>query len=297
MYPDKLGLNKKSYFTTEMTFGRSNYSVGSFTEKSYSIKMHAQEFYEINIVLGGEGMHYIGEVRLPAGEGDVFIIPPESMHGYVGGEGFDVHHILLSPRFFEKHAADLANLPAYSSLFMVEPAMRERFSSDLHLTLTKSELSELIPLLNAITECDSPRPDERLIRQSLTLVLIARLSVEFAKHLTARERLPRGDDEAFMQSIAYIYEKYSEKITIDTLARIARMSRTAYLVKFKRFTGTSPGEFIMRYRTETAAQLLTSTSRTVSDIAAMTGFYDPPHLIRVFTERMGMTPTEYRRQS
>ncbi len=297
MYPKRLGINEKSYFSTKNTFGSSANTAGGFVEHNYSILMHAQEFYEINIILSGEGMHYIGEGRLPISAGDVFIIPPEFMHGYVGGEGFDVYHIVLSPKFFEKYSADLQMLPAFSSLFKVEPAMRERFSSNLHLKLTPGEINELLPLLDALSSTSAGVPEERIERTGYAFVIIGKLCAKFGERLALDAgKDTNGGDEAFMKSIAHIYQRYNEKITIEELAKLARMSRSAYLARFKAFTGTSPGEFIQHHRVENAASMLFCTSHTVSEISAAVGFYDTPHMIRCFEKHMGMSPTEYRRQ-
>ena len=57
--------------------------------KDYEIGMHEQEFYEINLITKGEGMHYIDDSRIKAEVGDVFIIPPKISHGYLGGKDFD----------------------------------------------------------------------------------------------------------------------------------------------------------------------------------------------------------------
>ncbi len=297
MYPKQLGINEKSYFSTKNTFGSSAKTAKGFVEHNYSILMHAQEFYEINIILKGEGMHYIGEGKLSVGAGDVFIIPPEFMHGYVGSEGFDVYHVLLSPRFFEKYSGDLQMLPAFSSLFKVEPEMRKRFSSNLHLKLTSKEINELLPLLDALMACPAVGSEGLIECTGYAFIIIGKLCAKFGERLALDVgKDSSGSDEAFMKSIAYIYERYSEKITIEELSKIARMSRSAYLTRFKAFTGTSPGEFIQRHRVENAANMLICTSHTVSEIAASSGFYDPPHMIRCFEKHMGMSPTEYRRQ-
>ena len=151
-YPEKLPLDVHPHWGTDEVFKKPNQYVSGFVMKNYGIGMHEQGFYEINVILCGGGSHYIGENRIDVRNGDVFIIPPNVRHGYASDEGFDVYHLLLSPRYLEKNAAELSLLPTFSTLFRVEPTLRERKSADLRLHLEPNELLALTPLFDRISE-------------------------------------------------------------------------------------------------------------------------------------------------
>ena len=103
----------KYYYTQAEIFGQEFDEIHAFTMKNYKIGMHVQEFLEINIVINGSGEHFIEENCLKVGVGDIFIIPPEVRHGYLGESGFDVFHILIHQRFLNKHSADFHTLESY----------------------------------------------------------------------------------------------------------------------------------------------------------------------------------------
>ncbi len=63
---------------------------------------------------------------------------------------------------------------------------------------------------------------------------------------------------------------------------------------FKAETGKSPQAFAKQVRLRTAAWLLTSSDRTVADIATSCGFADASHLGREFRKQFGATPAAYR---
>ncbi|MEJ8799435.1 GlxA family transcriptional regulator [Trinickia caryophylli] len=63
---------------------------------------------------------------------------------------------------------------------------------------------------------------------------------------------------------------------------------------FKAQTGKSPQTFAKHVRLRTAAWLLTSSDRTVADIASSCGFSDASHLGREFRKQFGMPPVTYR---
>ena len=127
------------YYTSDDTFSHALENVQFFVMESYEIGMHKQEFFEINIVVKGSGSHHIEKNEIPAVVGDVFIIPPEMEHGYTGGEGFDVYHILVSNRFIERNITELEQIPGFSMLFSLEPMIRARVKSGMENAKAKGK--------------------------------------------------------------------------------------------------------------------------------------------------------------
>lgn len=281
------------HFTVEETFKRPLLAVKGFVEKNYSKGMHSQEFYEINIVLSGSAIHRIGEHDLTVSTGDVFIIPPNVDHGYAGGEGFDVYHLLVSPKYLEKNSAELKLLPAFSSFFRIDPLMREKTSAKLHFTLNDSELGTLMPTLDELVLHSREKSTESaIIAGGEALIVIAQLCSIYEKKGT-KITTENIEDETFLNSIAYLYENFDQTLTTGTLARIAQMSRTSYIARFKRVTGLPPARFQRQYRISVAKQLLAKGKLTQAEIAQEVGCYDVSHFVRMFKAETGMTPIEF----
>ena len=78
-----------------------------------------------------------------------------------------------------------------------------------------------------------------------------------------------------------IYENFDKSFTVDELARMARMSRTAYIQRFKRVTGRPPKRFLTEYRISVAQKLLAEGGQTEAEIAHLVGCYDTSHLIKM----------------
>jgi AraC-like DNA-binding protein len=291
------GINTEHpHYTSDEVFLSPQMTVLGFVEESYNKKLHSQEFYEINIVLSGSANHYIGKRKITVSVGDTFIIPPSVMHGYDGGEGFDVYHVLLSPKYLEKYSASLQLLPAFSSLFKIDPLMREKTSARLHFRLSEEEIASLMPRLKCLNvhSYGSGHADP-IISEGEALIIIAELCAIYenrAEELIA----PESEDMAFLSSISHLYEHYSEKLTVYYLARIAHMSRTSYITKFKRVTGQSPARFIKLHRIDMAKRMLTETSMSEAEIAQEVGCVDVSHLIKMFYSEVGMTPSAYRKR-
>ncbi len=284
-------------YTVDRVFSSANKMVRGFVEKNYSKALHSQAFYEINIVLSGSATHYVGKRKITVTKGDVFIIPPNILHGYDGGNGFDVYHILLSPQYLERYAASLQPLPAFSLLFKIDPLMRAQTSAKLYFRLREEEISLLAPRLDALTARSYKEEYvDTLISEGEALIIISELCDIYerrAEDLIA----PENEDSAFISSIAYLYGHYNEKLTIEVLSRIAQMSRNAYITKFKRVMGQPPARFLKLYRVEMIKQMLTDTSLSEAEIAHATGCADVSHFIKLFSSEAGITPSSYRKST
>lgn len=282
-----------SHYDVDYVFTPPRLSRG-FTERDYFIKTHTQRFYEINIVLKGTGVHFFGEQSIKVGVGDTFIVPPNAPHSYEGGQGFDVYHLLLHPKYLEKNSASLSALPTFSSLFRVDPLLREKNAGDLHLKLSEAEIKSLSPHLNNLVSLENKADAvTAIVSDSVAMIIIATLCSLYEQKTPNAPDV--SEDKSFASSLAYIYEHFSEVITVDTLCRIAKMSRTAYLTKFKRVTGTTPTALQNAHRIEIAKSLLLETSAPVSEISANIGCYDTSHFIRLFKKETGLTPSRYRK--
>ena len=275
------------------SFYYGDYVTHGYTNTDYAEDRHSQAFYEINVITRGTGTHYFGERTYPAKKGDVFIIPPNILHGYDGGIGFDVYHLLLSPSFMQKNFTNLMRLPNYSTLFHIDPMMRERVSDRLHLHLSGTDFDEVYAHLCEMESVDhGASVADEIMSEALATIVIAKLCEVHGR--TYQSVLDTEGDGELLTSISYLYEHYNERVNIADLLKMAKMSRTAYLAKFKRVTGTTPGKFVAQRRVEVAKNLLSDPSRSLAKIASEIGCFDTSHFIRLFSQYTGMTPSEYR---
>jgi len=65
----------------------------------------------------------------------------------------------------------------------------------------------------------------------------------------------------------------------------------------KYFDDLSFGDYIRKLRIEKSIQLLNETTRSLSEIAYLTGFSDQSHFTRIFKKYTGKNPSEYRKKS
>jgi AraC family transcriptional regulator len=91
-----------------------------------------------------------------------------------------------------------------------------------------------------------------------------------------------------------IYERFSEPITIEDLARSARYSRFHLTRMFQQAMGVPPSQFLTSVRIQEAKRLLLSTSLSVKEIAARVGYSSHGTFSAKFKNTVGFSPSAYR---
>ena len=95
----------------------------------------------------------------------------------------------------------------------------------------------------------------------------------------------------------YIHNNAAYKITLEDLASREGLS-TFYLSHFiRQFLGISYQEYLAQVRLSLAVNMLTTTAKSVSSIAAESGFSDIKYLNRHLRAAYGCDPAEYRQRN
>ena len=92
----------------------------------------------------------------------------------------------------------------------------------------------------------------------------------------------------------YIYDNLHTKISLDDLAKKAGLSPPYLSRLFKRETGVTVSEYIMRKRVEAAANMLRYSEYSVLEISEYLCFSSESYFIQVFRRITGDTPKVYR---
>lgn len=95
-------------------------------------------------------------------------------------------------------------------------------------------------------------------------------------------------------AIRYMKSHAGEKINQGDVAAVINMSRGYFSQCFARFAGETFGECLRGMRLELAKSLLLETSYPVCEIACKSGFEDNRYFSRLFRERVGKLPSEFR---
>jgi AraC family transcriptional regulator len=85
-----------------------------------------------------------------------------------------------------------------------------------------------------------------------------------------------------------------DELTLREMAQSVELSRAHFARMFRKSTGESPHQFVLRQRIERAMTMLRSDDARVVDVAVACGFKTQQHFARVFRHVCGVSPTDYR---
>ena len=103
---------------------------------------------------------------------------------------------------------------------------------------------------------------------------------------------------AILQRVTeYMEEHLQDSLSLDQLARETDYCRAHFLRMFRATTGKTPHQYLTQRRIERAkSMLLEAETISLTEIAASCGFSSQSHMTRVFRERVGVTPNEFKRK-
>jgi AraC family transcriptional regulator len=167
----------------------------------------------------------------------------------------------------------------------VELRAQRKFTDDL-----------LRPLVAAVhTEMAAGFPSGRLFLDSLEqAIAVALVNGRAVRRL--RAQIYRGGlGAARLRRITeFVQAKMEDDLSLDEMARSVGLSTAHFARMFRKSTGETPHQFVLRLRVDRAKAMLRVSDARVFDVAVACGFKTPQHFAQVFRDACSVSPTEYR---
>jgi DNA-binding GntR family transcriptional regulator/AraC-like DNA-binding protein len=93
-----------------------------------------------------------------------------------------------------------------------------------------------------------------------------------------------------------VHAKIEDELSLDEMAQSVGLSTAHFSLMFRKSTGESPHQFVLRQRIERAKEMLRTAEVRVLDVAVACGFKTQQHFARVFRRVCGASPTGYRQE-
>jgi len=92
----------------------------------------------------------------------------------------------------------------------------------------------------------------------------------------------------------FVHAKMEDDLSLDEMAQSVGLSTAHFARMFRKSTGETPHQFVLRLRVERAKAMLRASDARVFDVALACGFKTPQHFAQVFRDACRVSPTEYR---
>ena len=106
----------------------------------------------------------------------------------------------------------------------------------------------------------------------------------------------RHEDDAILRVQDWLEGHYKEAIHVQALAEQFGFSLRHFIRRFKQATRQSPSQYLQNLRLEDAKLRLESSKMSFEQITYQVGYEDPNSFRRLFRDRVGVSPSDYRRK-
>ena len=132
--------------------------------------------------------------------------------------------------------------------------------------------------------------------EEMLVLLLRHLLISFHRELT-REHILKNEylDHEMDNAVTFFSENYNQNINIDDYAASRGMSVSWFIRNFKKYTGSTPMQFIVGIRINNAQMLLETTTYSINEISQIVGYDKQLYFSRLFHKWKGYSPREYRK--
>jgi AraC family transcriptional regulator len=140
-------------------------------------------------------------------------------------------------------------------------------------------------------------PSGRLFLDSVEQALAVALVNGYAVRRPSPKIYRGGLTPARLRKVTeLVHAKVDDDLSLEEMAELAEISKAHFCQMFRKSTGQSPHQFVLRHRVERAKEMLRVAQTRVLDVAVACGFKSQQHFARVFRRVCGTSPTEYRQE-
>lgn len=172
-----------------------------------------------------------------------------------------------------------------------------RMIREFYALFSREEYPDIYWLVTSIIdEMQKQELNYQFAVRGLMLTLVVRLLNIYIRQEGGAEIAYSENSLAIAPALHYIRTNYMLDFPIDRLAEVCELSPTHFRRLFGSVMGFGPLEYLNRIRITHATTLLRTTEQPILDISEDVGFHSISSFNRHFSEIVGMTPSNYRRQ-
>jgi AraC family transcriptional regulator len=218
--------------------------------------------------------------------GDLFLTPgagaPYALRWMsLSPEPIQTLHLHLNQHLFVQTVEELADRDPARLTVQDRSGFQDPLLSQLGLALQR--------------EVSHPLTADRLYADTVAQMMVVHLLRHYATLRVTIQEYTQGLSRQQMRSVTdFVLAHLHEPPSLERLAQQVNLSAYHFARLFRRTTGESPHQFVLRKRLEAAKRLLRETELPLSQIAVAVGFPNQSHFTQVFREHQGLTPRRYR---
>lgn len=252
-------------------------------------------FSRLYLVTRGAAKVVMNGVKHQLSPGHIYLIPELATHWDISNGCFEHYYIhFMDPTHQLMSLYHQYDLPfEMKTTPMIESIVRHiseeyrEYALKESLPDTYDHLSSIMTMYNHFEKNSIGK------KMKINSMLQYLLSIFFCN---ARRREAITDSR--IASIVWHIEQHSnESIRLERLAEEVCICKESLIRLFRKQTGMTPIQYVMKYRVMRAETLLLQNNQTIKEVAMQVGYKDQNYFCRCFRKIVGMSPQEFIRQN
>ncbi len=233
---------------------------------------HIHEYYEISLILSGNVNVLLSDKAESGKSARLVLLPPLAPH-YIHPTPdllYSRVNILFDGEFIRGYANEWKTF------------MRAFGKGGAVLHLNDKQKETYVLFVKQLEK------EENIFRKRLMLLYFLSLVSDNLQEPNDSSVIPSYVTEA----LSIISTNYQKRIVAEDLARTLSVGRTTLMTGFKKYTGTTLNEYLLRCRLKAAVEML-QNGKSEQETAEECGMGDACNLIRCFKRQFSLTPKQY----
>ena len=259
--------------------------MSEYPNKTMPVQWH--EDIEFFFVINGLSEYYIGGHHIKLSSGDMIFINSGQVHmNSTISDDLDYIIIAIHPRML--------------SLGIMKDSLTEHLLKDMrfcyYVCRNNSEnatvFSDIIFAMSNAAEEGGALSQLDIV--SLTNQLYRKICECYTPANFISTEISNSNQEILRNIILFIYNNFSQKLSLDEIASSGHVSRSKCCSLFAKYLRQSPTDFLNEYRLNESCRLLEESDYRLSEIAQLCGFADQSYFNKLFKKKFECNPGQYR---
>lgn len=247
------------------------------TSKRGTDSKRKRKNYEINAFVEGNGVIYTSETSFFVEKNCISIFKPEKSYTLSGGP-FIRYSITAFPQILTKFEREVFKLLSASPIIKFP---QKSFSRILDIAKNMHDLKHTDKF-----------------REEILHIMFSLMVLEIYKCIQANTTVEPDQQTVppiVYSIINYIKENYNKKLSLEIIAKNLNYSVPNIRKSFKKHMSISISEYILNYRIDQVKNLLTTSNKSMNEIAEDCGFSSANYLSLIFKEKESLSPLAYKK--
>ncbi len=251
-------------------------------------KPHTHDYFQIYYIVKGSLEHFTKDESSTLSQGDMFIIPPKSMHYIKHLDGA----VFYAFSFTFESLGKVDNVNRFIFNFLKNLSKNNLIRA--RITIPVSDVLSVNDIMAKIyKEFNEKSVAFEEIMRSYATILITMFARIYYQNLPETQPFSLAQNrEQVIHCINYIKENYMENFSLTEMSKKCAMSKSVFCKLFKEISGKTFNDFLNYTRIANAQSMIKKNYKT-SDVCSLCGYSDFSTFYRNFKAITGKSPKDY----